>query len=41
MPIRALLTVGLLALAAPASALNILLSNDDGLTSNLAACTPH
>jgi 5'/3'-nucleotidase SurE len=37
MSIRAILTVGLLALATPASALNILLSNDDGLTSNLAA----
>lgn len=37
MTIRALLAVGLLALAQPASALTILLTNDDGLTSNLVA----
>ncbi len=37
MTLRALLAAALLALASPAFALNIVLSNDDGLTSNLAA----
>ena len=37
MIVRALLVASLLAFAQPASALTILLSNDDGLTSNLVA----
>lgn len=37
MLIRTLLTLSLLAFASPAFALDILLTNDDGLTSNLAA----
>ena len=37
MTFRALLTATLLAYASPATALNIVLSNDDGLTSNLVA----
>lgn len=37
MRLRAILIVALLALSSPAFALNIVLSNDDGLTSNLAA----
>jgi 5'/3'-nucleotidase SurE len=37
MKLRAILTAALLAFASPAFALNIVLSNDDGLTSNLAA----
>ena len=37
MTVRALLVASLLAVAHPASALTIVLSNDDGLTSNLVA----
>lgn len=37
MKLRAFLTGALLACASPALALNIVLSNDDGLTSNLVA----
>ena len=37
MTIRALFAATLLAVASPASALNILLTNDDGLTSNVVA----
>jgi hypothetical protein len=35
--LRALFTAALVTCASPAFALNIVLSNDDGLTSNLAA----
>ena len=37
MKLRTLFTAAMLAFASPAFALNIVLSNDDGLTSNLAA----